>query len=73
MCCAVPLGAFLPAQHGANKARGQVLVQEQVPKVKDFYSKPCWAHHPLPYADFLAFKAKEREELEAERKKAIRV
>jgi len=42
-------------------------------KIKDFYSKPCWAHHPKPYADFIDYKKKEREALEAERKKAVRV
>lgn len=41
--------------------------------VQDFYSKECWAHHPKPYADFLEFKKKERAELEAERKKLVRV
>ena len=40
---------------------------------QDFYSKPCWAHHPKPYADFIDFKKKEREALEAERKRAVRV
>jgi hypothetical protein len=44
-----------------------------LPCLQDFYSKECWAHHPKPYADFMAFKQKERAELEAERKKAVRV
>jgi hypothetical protein len=38
---------------------------------QDFYSKECWAHHPLPYADFVDFKKQERAELEAERKKLV--
>jgi hypothetical protein len=38
---------------------------------QDFYSKECWAHHPLPYADFVDFKRQERAELEAERKKLV--
>ncbi|KAF6258440.1 hypothetical protein COO60DRAFT_1639124 [Scenedesmus sp. NREL 46B-D3] len=62
--------ASLLERNGATKQKGQVLVPEHVPKVKDFYSKECWAHHPKPYADFMAFKQKERAELEAERKKA---
>jgi hypothetical protein len=41
--------------------------------LQDFYAKECWAHHPLPYADFVDFKAKEHDALEGERKKAYRV
>jgi hypothetical protein len=33
-----------------------VLVQEHVPKVRDFFAKDCWAHHPKPYADYVEFK-----------------
>ncbi|GBF91700.1 hypothetical protein Rsub_04004 [Raphidocelis subcapitata] len=65
--------AELLVKYGANKSKGDVLVQEHVPKVKDFFSKPCWAHHPKPYADFVEFKRKEHEALEAERKRAVRV
>ncbi|EFJ52355.1 hypothetical protein VOLCADRAFT_86708 [Volvox carteri f. nagariensis] len=60
-------------RHGAAKERGKVLVQEHVPKVKDFFSKACWSHHPKPYSDFIAFKKSEAAALEAERKRAIRV
>lgn len=42
------------------------------PCPQDFYAKECWAHHPKPYADFVESKQKERESLEAERKRAIR-
>ena len=59
-------------QHGANKKKGKVLVQEHVPKVKDFYSKECWAHHPKHYGDFIEAKRKERETLEADQKRAIK-
>lgn len=62
-----------PLQNGATKQRGRVLVPEHVPKVKDFYAKPCWEGHPLPYGDFIDFKKKEAAELEAERKKIVRV
>ncbi|KXZ46509.1 hypothetical protein GPECTOR_43g946 [Gonium pectorale] len=58
-------------RHGAVKEPGKVLVQEHVPK--DFFSKPCWAHHPKPYADFVEHKKAETAALEAERKRAIRV
>lgn len=124
--------AALLVSHGARTDKGDVLVQEHVPKVKvrcvwidcfwgfgggcgdlfllgdgasaaaccfvfwhplaltphptttpartnkhthdpqDFYAKPCWAHHPKPYADFVEFKAKERAALEEERKRAVR-
>ncbi|PNH11433.1 Serine/threonine-protein kinase TNNI3K [Tetrabaena socialis] len=60
-------------KHGATKERGKVLVQEHVPKVKDFFSKPCWSHHPKPYTDFIDFKKSEAAAYEAERKRAIRV
>eukprot|EP00775_Hariotina_reticulata_P011965 gene11965-12108_t len=66
------VAAYLEA-NGASRQKGLVLVQEHVPKVKDFYQKDCWAHHPKPYADFVDFKKKERAELEAERKKLVRV
>jgi hypothetical protein len=40
---------------------------------QDFYSRECWAHHPKPYADFIEYKKKEQAELEAEKKKLVRV
>ncbi|KIZ01237.1 hypothetical protein MNEG_6725 [Monoraphidium neglectum] len=65
--------AELLIKNGASKQQGKVLVQEHVPKVKDFFSKPCWAHHPKPYADFVEFRKKEHAALEEERKRAVRV
>jgi hypothetical protein len=50
-----------------------VLVPEHVPKVKDFFSRACWAHHPLPYADYVAAQKAEQAALEAERCKLPRV
>ena len=41
--------------------------------LQDFYSRECWAHHPKPYADFMEYKKKEQAELEADRKKLVRV
>ena len=38
--------------------QGLVIVQDHVPKVKEFFSKPCWAHHPKPYKDFIEAKRK---------------
>eukprot|EP00878_Enallax_costatus_P015189 GHUV01015902.1.p1 GENE.GHUV01015902.1~~GHUV01015902.1.p1 ORF type:complete len:185 (+),score=58.14 GHUV01015902.1:548-1102(+) len=64
--------AKLLEQNGASRQKGDVLVPEHVPKVKDFYQKDCWKHHPKPYADFLEYKQKERAELEADRKKLVR-
>ena len=40
---------------------------------QDFYSKPCWSHHPLPYGDYLQHLKKEADAQAAERSKAIRV
>ena len=62
-----------PTQHGASKDKGPVLVPEHVPKVKDFFSRACWAHHPLPYADYVAAQKAEQAALEAERCKLPRV
>lgn len=56
---------------GARKELGQVLVPDNVNKVKDFYKKECWRGHPLPYADFVDFKRKEHAEIEARNKKAF--
>jgi hypothetical protein len=53
-----------PAVNGLQNAVSPACPQ-------DFYSKECWAHHPLPYADFVDFKKQERAELEAERKKLV--
>ncbi|KAJ9523435.1 hypothetical protein QJQ45_005338 [Haematococcus lacustris] len=56
-------------QAGASKVQGKVLVQENIPKVSDFYQKECWAHHPLPYADYVEYKRKERDAWEEQRKR----
>ncbi|GAX85070.1 hypothetical protein CEUSTIGMA_g12490.t1 [Chlamydomonas eustigma] len=59
-------------QHGATKMKGKVLVQEHIPKVKDFYSKDCWSHHPKPYSDFMEAKQREYDAIEADRKRVIK-
>ncbi|KAL6752336.1 ankyrin repeat-containing domain protein [Haematococcus lacustris] len=56
-------------QAGASKVQGKVLVQENIPKVSDFYQKECWAHHPLPYADYVEYKRKERDAWEEQRRR----
>jgi hypothetical protein len=56
---------------GAKKELGPILVPDCVMKVKDFYKKECWKHHPLPYADFVDSKRKEQAEMEAQNKKAF--
>eukprot|EP01026_Neomeris_dumetosa_P049207 TRINITY_DN42787_c0_g1_i1.p2 TRINITY_DN42787_c0_g1~~TRINITY_DN42787_c0_g1_i1.p2 ORF type:complete len:186 (+),score=37.28 TRINITY_DN42787_c0_g1_i1:42-599(+) len=58
-------------QNGATKERGQVLVQDHVPKVKDFFEKECWQHHPKPHVDFMEWKKREEENLLKERNKLI--
>ena len=51
---------------GADTSPGPVLVQDHVPKVKDFFAKACWAHHPKPYGDWIAAKRAKEAELDAE-------
>lgn len=58
-------------QAGASREPGDVLVQDHVPKVKDFFQKDCWSHHPKPHADYMEWRAKQDAELEAERNKLI--
>ncbi|DBA87423.1 hypothetical protein WJX77_001859 [Trebouxia sp. C0004] len=58
-------------QNGANTEQGKVLVSDHIAKVKDFFQKECWNHHPKPHADFMEIKQKEDQELAASRKKLI--
>ena len=46
-------------------------MQDHVPKVKDFFQKECWAHHPKPHAEYMAQRAAQDAALEAERGKLI--
>ena len=48
-----------------------MLVQDHVPKVKDFYQKECWAHHPKPHADYMEWRLKQDKLQESERNKLI--
>ena len=63
-----PLAAL---QSGASKDIGQVLVPDHVPKVKDFFEKECWAHHPKPHQSFVEQKKKQDEAFEKEANKLI--
>lgn len=56
---------------GADREHGLVLVQDHVPKVRDFFQKECWAHHPKPHADYIEWKLKQDKIQEAERNKLI--
>lgn len=60
-----------PPQNGASKDAGQVLVQDHIPKVKDFFQKECWAHHPKPHQEYIDMKKQEDAAYEAERNKLI--
>ena len=62
--------AFLE-KHGATKASGQVLVPDHVPKVKDFFEKECWAHHPKPHQSYVDFRTAQDAAFEKESKKLI--
>merc|ERR1712113_1004975 len=58
-------------QNGASKEKGLVLVPDHVPKVKDFYEKECWSHHPRPHQSFLDYRKALDEAHENESKKLI--
>ncbi|KAK2079318.1 hypothetical protein QBZ16_003009 [Prototheca wickerhamii] len=58
-------------QNGASTEQGQVLVQDHVPKVKDFFQRECWAHHPKPHAEYMEWRKQQDAAYEAERAKLI--
>ncbi|PSC74719.1 Serine threonine-kinase TNNI3K [Micractinium conductrix] len=58
-------------KNGGRQDQGQVLVQDHVPKVKDFYQKECWAHHPKPHQEYIDARKKQDEALLAERNKLV--
>ena len=58
-------------QKGARTDQGQVIVQDHIPKVKDFFHKECFKGHPKPYADFMEWRKKEDELQEHNRQKLI--
>jgi len=58
-------------ERGALKEQGQVIVPDHIPKVKDFFSKDCWKHHPTPYQDFIDWKRKEDANIKKEKEKII--
>lgn len=60
-----------PSQNGASTEQGQVLVQDHVPKVKDFFQRECWAHHPKPHAEYMEWRKQQDAAYEAERAKLI--
>lgn len=62
--------ADLLVSRGASTERGKVIVQDHVPKVRDFFAKECWAHHPKPYQDFVDWRARE-DAFEAEERERV--
>lgn len=38
---------------------------------QDFFQKDCWSHHPKPYQEFMDWRLKEDERIEAERRKLV--
>jgi hypothetical protein len=58
-------------KNGATKDQGGVLVQDHIPKVKDFFQKECWKHHPKPHEEFMEWRKKEDARLVAESNKLI--
>ncbi|GAB4822849.1 hypothetical protein N2152v2_009895 [Parachlorella kessleri] len=58
-------------KNGALKEQGLVVVQDHIPKVKDFFQKECWKHHPKPHGDYIEEKKKQDAAIEAERNKLV--
>lgn len=58
-------------KNGANKQQGLVLVPDHVPKVKDFYERECWAHHPKPHEEFMQYREAMDKAFEEEKKKLV--
>ena len=58
-------------KNGATKQEGLVLVPDHIAKVKDFYEKECWAHHPKPHDEYIAWKTKQDEEIEKDKNSLI--
>ena len=48
-----------------------MLVPDHIPKVKDFFEKECWAHHPKPHQNYVEAKKKQDEAFEKEANKLI--
>merc|ERR1712146_768445 len=46
-------------------------VPDHVPKVKDFFEKECWAHHPKPHQSYVDFRTAQDAAFEKESKKLI--
>ena len=70
-CCAARHHMLAPRPHALRRGSWPRWQTPNAPRpharaqVRDFFSKPCWAHHPKPYGDFIEAKKKEREALEA--------
>ena len=57
--------------NGTIKDAGLVIVQDHVPKVREFFEKDCWSHHPQPYADFMEWRKVEDKWIEEEATRTI--
>eukprot|EP00793_Prasinoderma_coloniale_P000682 PRCOL_00003832-RA len=60
--------AFLE-KNGANKDQGRVLLQDHVPKTKDFYEN--YPEHPPPHPEYLEWREEEDRKYEQEKHKLI--
>ncbi|EIE20067.1 ankyrin [Coccomyxa subellipsoidea C-169] len=61
----------LLVKNGSETTMGKVIVSDHIPKVKDFFGKECWAHHPKPYAEFMEWRKKEDERWDMERGRLV--
>ncbi|KAI3434403.1 hypothetical protein D9Q98_002481 [Chlorella vulgaris] len=58
-------------KNGGQTDHGKVLVQDHIPKVKDFHQRACWAHHPQPHQEYMDYRKKQEEAYETEQKKLV--
>lgn len=58
-------------QNGATKEPGLVLVQDHIPKVKEFFEKECWQHHPKPHEEYIEWRKKQDKMYEKEQQKLV--
>jgi hypothetical protein len=39
--------------------------------MQDFFSKECWKHHPMPYAEYMDWRRKEDERISMEKSRLV--
>lgn len=67
----VKVGLTLSSPAYFAQGMGCKVMQYPESRLQDFFSKECFKGHPKPYADFMAWRFKEDDIIEAERQKLI--